>query len=77
MKLPKVVVLTHNYKSLVSNLNVQALHEKYVLIYLTVSKNAYTCVSMMMLACVKQHWVTFKAESMKKLSNTEAELKKA
>ena len=30
----------------------------------------------MMLVCIKQHQATFQAQFMKKLSNTEAELKK-
>ena len=31
---------------------------------------------MMMLICIKQHLATFEAQFMKKLSNTEAKLKK-
>ena len=31
----------------------------------------------MMLVCIKQHQATFQAQFMKKLSNTEAELKKS
>ena len=34
------------------------------------------CLTMMMLVHIKQHQATFQAQFMKKLSNTEAELKK-
>ena len=35
-----------------------------------------SCISVMMLICIKQHLATFEAQLMKTLSNTEAELKK-
>ena len=35
------------------------------------------CHTVMMLVCIKQHQATFQAQFMKKLSNTEADLKNA
>ena len=52
-------------------------------LYQVINRSRFICVqiqmchTVMMLVCIKQHQATFQAQFMKKLSNTEADLKNA